>query len=87
MSRVEPQARKGRRLREDLDQLEAERLVARLLEGGQQAVDLDGPGGPQRVGQAGELVGREPGPRQDVGGRRSGRHGLVAIELADQERE
>ena len=70
LMRVDPQAREGRRLAEGLDQLQAERLVGRLLEGGQQAVDLERPGGPERVGQGDELGRVELGPRQHVGGGR-----------------
>ena len=72
---------KGRRLGEGLDQLEAERFVGRLLEGGQQAVDFDRSGGAQCLGQLGELLGGELRPCQDVGRGGAGRRPSVAASL------
>ena len=71
----------GPRRRRGRQQFEAERLVARLLEGSEQPVDLDRPGRSQCFGQSVELVARELCPCQDVGGggpvgRRFGRGSL-----------
>ena len=87
LERVDSQAREGRRLGQGLDQLQTERFVGRLLEGGQEAVDFHRSGGPQRIGQADKLLKGELGPGQHIGRGRPRRHRLLAVEFVEQECE
>ena len=87
MSGVDPQARPGRRRLQGRDEPAADLVVGRPLEGRQQAVDLQRPGGPHRVGQGEQLVASERRPRQHVGGEDPGRDGAVRAQPVEQERE